>query len=120
MSVAETAKTLISYDTSGPPARELPLARWIRDYLEDIGASAELQVVEKDRANVIGKLGEGKGSGLLLSGHIDVVLAGDLSLWRVTSPFEGVVRGGRLYGRGACDMKGPDAAILDAAKALRN
>jgi succinyl-diaminopimelate desuccinylase len=118
MSVAETAKTLISYDTSGPPARELPLARWIRDYLEDIGASTELQVVEKDRANVIGKLGEGKGSGLLLSGHIDVVLAGDLSLWKVTSPFEGVVRGGRLYGRGACDMKGPDAAILDAAKAL--
>jgi len=118
MSVVETAKTLISYNTSGPPARELPLAKWIKDYLEDIGARVELQVVEKDRANVIGKIGEGKGPGLLLSGHIDVVLAGDPSLWRVTTPFEGVVKSGRLYGRGACDMKGPDAAILEAAKAL--
>ncbi len=118
MTAVETAKTLISYDTSGPPARELPLAKWIRDYLEDIGAHAELQIVEKDRANVIGKIGEGRGPGLLLSGHIDVVLAGDPSLWRVTTPFEGVVKSGRLYGRGACDMKGPDAAILEAAKAL--
>ena len=118
MSVVETAKTLISFDTSGPPARELPLAKWIKDYLEDIGASAELQVVDKDRANVIGKIGEGKEPGLLLSGHIDVVLAGDLNLWKVTTPFEGVVKSGRLYGRGACDMKGPDATILEAAKAL--
>ncbi|OGD55455.1 hypothetical protein A3K78_03235 [Candidatus Bathyarchaeota archaeon RBG_13_52_12] len=118
MSVVDTAKALISYDTSGPPARELPLAKWIKDYLEDIGASTDLQVVEKDRANVIGKLGEGKGPGLLLSGHIDVVLSGDLSLWKVTTPFEGVVKNGRLYGRGACDMKGPDAAILEAVKAL--
>jgi acetylornithine deacetylase len=118
MSVVETAKTLISYDTSGPPAKELPLAKWIKDYLEDIGAHAELQVVDKDRANVIGKIGEGKGPGLLLSGHIDVVLSGDPSLWKVTTPFEAKVKGNKLYGRGACDMKGPDACILEAAKAL--
>jgi len=118
MSVVETAKTMISYDTSGPPAKELPLAKWIKDYLEDIGAETELQVVEKDRANVIGKFGKGKGPGLLLSGHIDVVPAGDPALWKVTAPFEGKVKGDRLYGRGACDMKGPDAGILEAAKAL--
>ena len=118
MSTLETAKTLISYDTSGPPARELPLAKWIKDYLEDIGAQAELQVVDKDRANVIGKIGEGRGAGLLLSGHIDVVLAGDPTLWKVTTPFEAAVKNGRLYGRGACDMKGPDAVILEAVKAL--
>ena len=118
MSAVETAKTLISYDTSGPPAKELPLAKWIKDYLEDIGATTELQIVDKDRANVIGKIGEGKGPGLLLSGHIDVVLAGDPSLWKVTTPFEAIVKNGKLYGRGACDMKGPDATILEAAKAL--
>jgi acetylornithine deacetylase ArgE len=118
MSAIETAKTLISYDTSGPPTKELPLARWIKDYLEDIGATTEIQVVDKDRANVIGKMGEGRGSGLLLSGHIDVVLAGDPNLWKVTTPFEGVVKKDKLYGRGACDMKGPDATLLEAAKAL--
>jgi acetylornithine deacetylase/succinyl-diaminopimelate desuccinylase family protein len=118
MSTVETTKTLISYDTSGPPAKELPLAKWIKDYLEDIGAETELQVVDKDRANVIGKIGAGKGPGLLLSGHIDVVLAGDPSLWKVTTPFEGKIKGDKLYGRGACDMKGPDACLLEAAKAL--
>ncbi len=118
MSVVETAKTLVSFDTSGPPAMELPMAKWIRDYLEDIGADVELQIVEKDRANVIGKMGDGRGPGLLLSGHMDVVLAGDPTLWKITTPFEGRVKNGRLYGRGACDMKGPDACILEAAKAL--
>ncbi|MBN2335851.1 ArgE/DapE family deacylase [Candidatus Bathyarchaeota archaeon] len=118
MTVVDIAKKLISYDTSGPPTREQPCAEWIRDFLDDAGYEAELQIVEKDRANVIGKIGEGKGPGLVLSGHIDVVLAGKPSLWKVTSPFEPVVKGGKLYGRGACDMKGPDACILQAAKEL--
>lgn len=118
MTVIDIAKELIAFDTSGPPTKEQPCAQWIKDFLEDIGFEAELQVVEKDRANVIGKIGRGKGPGLVLSGHIDVVLAGDPSLWKVTGPFEPVVKDGRLYGRGACDMKGPDACILQAVKEL--
>jgi succinyl-diaminopimelate desuccinylase len=118
LTVVDIAKSLISFDTSGPPTREQPCAEWIRDFLEDAGFEAELQVVEKDRANVIGKIGRGRGPGLVLSGHIDVVLAGDPSLWKVTGPFEPVVKNGKLYGRGACDMKGPDACILQAVKEL--
>jgi succinyl-diaminopimelate desuccinylase len=120
LTVVDIAKSLISFDTSGPPTREQPCAEWIRDFLEDAGFEAELQVVEKDRANVIGKIGRGRGRGpgLVLSGHIDVVLAGDPSLWKVTGPFEPVVKNGKLYGRGACDMKGPDACILQAVKEL--
>ncbi|MCK4399525.1 ArgE/DapE family deacylase [Candidatus Bathyarchaeota archaeon] len=118
MTVIDIAKELIPFDTSGPTTKEQPCAQWIKDFLEDIGFEAELQVVEKDRANVIGKIGRGKGPGLVLSGHMDVVLAGDPSLWKVTGPFEPVVKDGRLYGRGACDMKGPDACILQAVKEL--
>ena len=118
MTVIDIAKELISFDTSGPPTKEQPCAQWIKDFLEDTGFEAELQVVEKDRANVIGKIGRGREPGLVLSGHIDVVLAGDPSLWKVTGPFEPVVKDGRLYGRGACDMKGPDACILQAVKEL--
>ena len=118
MTVIDIAKELIAFDTSGPPTKEQPCAQWIKDFLEDTGFEAELQVVEKDRANVIGKIGRGKGPGLVLSGHMDVVLAGDPSLWKVTGPFEPVVKDGRLYGRGACDMKGPDACILQAVKEL--
>jgi len=118
LTVVDIVKELIRFDTSGPPTKEQPCAQWIKDFLEDIGFEAELQVVDKDRANVIGKMGRGKGPGLVLSGHMDVVLAGDLGLWKVTGPFEPVVRDGRLYGRGACDMKGPDACILQAVKEL--
>ena len=81
LEVIEIAQELISYDTSGPPARERPCAKWIRDFLEDLGFEAHLQEFEKDRANVIAKKGEGAEPGLLLSGHIDVVLAGDLDRW---------------------------------------
>ena len=118
MTVVDITKELIRFDTSGPPTKEQPCAEWIKDFLEDIGFETELQVVDKDRANVIGKMGRGKGPGLVLSGHMDVVLAGDLGLWKVTGPFEPVVKDGRLYGRGACDMKGPDACILQAVKEL--
>lgn len=54
---------------------------------------------------------------LLLNGHIDVVPTGDPGDW-TTPPFAPAVRDGRLYGRGACDMKGGLAAALHALEAL--
>ncbi len=118
MTVVDIAKELIRFATSGPPTKELPCAVWIKYFLEGIGFETELQVVDEGRANVIGKMGVGRGPGLVLSGHMDVVLAGDPGLWKVTAPFEPIVRDGRLYGRGACDMKGPDACILQVVKEL--
>ena len=61
MTVVDIAKSLISFDTSGPPAKERPLAKWIRDYLVDLGVDAELHEVAKDRANVVAKIGGGPG-----------------------------------------------------------
>lgn len=55
--------------------------------------------MEKDRANVIGKIGDGKGPGLVLSGHIDVVLAGDHGFWKVSGPFDPIVEDGYICGR---------------------
>jgi len=118
MTVIDIARALIGFDTSGPPTRERPCAEWIRDFLEDLGVEADLQEVDEGRANVVAKIGEDRGPGLLMSGHIDVVLAGDLDLWTVTHPFEPKVKNGRLYGRGSCDMKGPDACVLQALKDL--
>ncbi len=116
MQAVDIAKELIKFDTSGPPAQEQPCAEWIRDYLDDIGYETTLQVVEPGRANLIGKIGLGTKPGLVLSGHIDVVLAGDPDLWEIAGPFDPVVKDGYLYGRGACDMKGPDACMLQVAK----
>jgi acetylornithine deacetylase len=66
---------------------------------------------------VIGRAGRAGGPRLVLSGHTDVVPAGDPATW-ATDPWSGEVRDGSLYGRGACDMKGGVAAILGAVRAL--
>lgn len=66
---------------------------------------------------VLGRVGRPDAPRLLLVGHLDVVPIGDGAAWSV-DPWAAEVRGGRLYGRGACDMKGGVAAILGAVRAL--
>ena len=56
---------------------------------------------------------------VILSGHLDVVPPGDPGTW-TTDPWGAEVRDGRLFGRGACDMKGGVASILGAVRALRS
>ncbi len=67
---------------------------------------------------VLARVGRAGGKRVVLSGHIDVVPAGDPATW-THDPFSGHVVGGNLYGRGACDMKGGLASILGAVRALR-
>jgi len=54
----------------------------------------------------------------MINGHVDVVEAGEQGRW-TSPPFAADVRDGRIYGRGACDMKGGIAAALFALEALR-
>jgi succinyl-diaminopimelate desuccinylase len=69
------------------------------------------------RVNVVGaRKGTGRGRVVHLNGHFDVVPAG--AGWTV-DPFAGLLKDGRIYGRGSCDMKAGLAAALYAAEALR-
>lgn len=71
---------------------------------------------ETPRINVIARYETGRpGPCLHFNSHIDVVEPGEG--WTVP-PFDGLVRDGRIYGRGACDMKGGIAASIVAAEAL--
>jgi acetylornithine deacetylase len=71
------------------------------------------------RPNVVGvHEGTGDGRSLILNGHIDTVEIGEQAAWSV-DPLGGEVRDGRLFGRGACDMKGGLVANLFALAALR-
>jgi len=66
---------------------------------------------------VVARVGPPGGRRLVLQGHVDVVPAGDPASWTV-DPWAAVVRDGRLYGRGACDMKGGVASILGALRSV--
>lgn len=90
----------------------------IKDYLADtfkkMGLDVELQQVEGDRFNVIGKLGHGPIK-LMLCTHTDVIPALDESLWH-TPPFKATIKDGRIYGRGSTDAKGSLAAAMEAVQ----
>jgi acetylornithine deacetylase len=70
-----------------------------------------------DLPGVVGRIGRAGGRRLLLVGHTDVVPVGDPGTWSV-DPWGAEIRDGRLYGRGAVDMKGGCASILGAMRAL--
>jgi acetylornithine deacetylase len=90
------------------------IARFIAESLGSMGLPTETFEPEPGRASVVGRLaGTGGGRTLMLNAHCDTVdVAG------MAEPFSGAVRDGKLYGRGAYDMKGSLAACMAAAKAL--
>lgn len=108
---------LVRIPTENPPGRERPCAEFVVDWFEGEGIDAELvETPGSDRPNAVAVVGEldGPGPTLVLNGHTDVVPAGDPDRWR-HDPFEGAVEDGRLYGRGAADMKtGLAVAMLTA------
>ncbi|HLF50117.1 MAG TPA: M20/M25/M40 family metallo-hydrolase, partial [Methylomirabilota bacterium] len=95
------------YRPDDPDANEQEVAAYVEAWLRREGFAVEVQPVATGRPNVIGSLGE-KGPGrksLLLEGHTDVVTEGDPREW-ASPPFDAALRDGRIYGRGAADMKG--------------
>jgi acetylornithine deacetylase len=113
------ARRLIEFP-SVSASSNAPVSEYLAGLLARGGFAIE-RVGYQDAAGVekrciAAKLGEGRG-GLVLTGHSDVVPAPPEG-WS-GDPFKARVRGGKLYGRGACDMKGPVAAALCAALRFR-
>ena len=102
-------------------AHDLDVDIWEPD-VADLEPHVESVTLGRDfvgRPNVVGICRSQRGGrSLILNGHIDTVEAGDPAAWS-HAPLGGDVSGGRLYGRGACDMKGGIVANLFALRALR-
>jgi acetylornithine deacetylase len=98
-------------------AGEEEIARFVASWLEEAGLETEIQEVAPGRINAVGiARGTGGGRSLLLNAHMDTV-----GVAAMQNPFEPRVEDGRLFGRGAYDMKASLAAIMlagaDAAQA---
>lgn len=94
---------------------ETRIAEFARDWLVARGVDAWIEEPAPGRANAVARIGDGDGPTLAWCAHLDTVGTAGMRV----PPFEPKVEGGRLYGRGAYDMKGSVAAILCAAAALR-
>ena len=124
--MVEFLRELIRIPSVNPPGNEyLSCARLVGDLLKSLGFKTHYVTAEDHpdhssehpRINVVGRLpGVLPMPTLHFNGHTDVVPAGEN--WTV-DPFGGLVKDGKIYGRGACDMKGGIAAALFAVAALR-
>ncbi len=133
------ARTLIAFDTTArdvgdPPRDEAALQEYLAEVLRESGAEVDVWEPDGDamqgkplvppgldfigRPQLIARLpGRGGGRSLVFDGHIDVVSAEPRSSW-TSDPFTADIRDGKLYGRGACDMKGGIASMVFAARTL--
>ena len=109
----QLAIDLIAAPTQNPPGNERAAAEVAQLALRRLGFHDTLILEpQPGRGNLLCTWRTGRpGKRLLLNGHLDTKPAGDLGLWR-TDPWQGTVVDGRLYGLGAVDMKGPDAALI--------
>ncbi len=93
-------------------------ARWVEARFGEIGLDTAFEFVEPGRPNVIGRWrGADGGRTLMFEGHTDVVTEGDPNQWTYP-PFSAQIVDGRMYGRGADDMKGGLVAAICAVKAV--
>lgn len=122
--LAELTADLIRFPTINPPGEAYtPCAEYVGERLRKRGFTVEYvrgigtpgDSDRYPRTNVVARFeGRSPGKTVHFNSHIDVVEAGDG--WTL-DPFAGVIKDGRVYGRGACDMKGGLAASIIAAEA---
>lgn len=102
-----------SYSFMEEQEREISL--YIKSFFDKEGIPCRVVQIEEGRYNVTALLkGEGCGKSLMLSGHTDTVPPYDME-----EPFSGRIHQEKVFGRGACDMKGPLAAMMVAMAAIK-
>ncbi|HSU99000.1 MAG TPA: M20 family metallopeptidase [Roseiarcus sp.] len=113
--LASLLEKLVAIDTQNPPGRETEAAALLASELEAIGFATEIRPLADGRANVVGRIDNGDGPLFAFNSHMDTVPAG--GGW-TGDPFRLTERDGKLFGRGACDAKGPIVAMVEAGRLL--
>ncbi len=119
--LTETLQKLVQINSVNPglvPGNpgEYEIGSYITEVLRTIGLDPQFQEIKPDRVNVWATLkGSGGGRSLMLNSHMDTV-----GVEGMEAPFAGKIQDGRVYGRGAQDMKGSIAGMIAAFKALKD
>jgi len=108
---------LVRIPSENPPGLEAEAARVVGGFCAELGLTVTEHETEPGRPSVIARAGNGNPV-LCYCSHIDVVPAGDPTLWDV-DPYGAVVKDGLMFGRGSSDAKGPIAAALEAVELLK-
>ncbi|WP_436854401.1 ArgE/DapE family deacylase [Staphylococcus caeli] len=109
----ETEKVQILKDLVGIKSvndNEIEVCNYLKDLLSQHGIDSKVIKISDTRANLVAEIGE-SGPVLGISGHMDVVSAGDYTKWTY-DPFTLTEKDGKLYGRGSADMKSGLAALV--------
>src|SRR4030043_1227759 len=109
---------LVQTSTENPPGNEKVAAQFLKPLLSQMGFKIKTVLSPKGRSNLIAEKRWGRGGRtLIFNGHLDVVPAGDPSQWKYP-PFQGKLSKGRIYGRGASDMKSGIASFIHALSTI--
>jgi succinyl-diaminopimelate desuccinylase len=105
---------LVRFDTRNPPGDEAACSAFLETLLKEAGLKVTRHSFGAERFNLVARL-DGEGPAAMFTGHIDTVPLGTVP-WK-RDPFGGVIIDGRLYGRGATDMKAGIASMIAAIAA---
>jgi len=106
------------FDLSREDGNERLVADYVCRLLDSWDIPYDRWDVAPDRPNIVADIAGGAGPVLVFEGHMDVVTAGDAGVW-ARDPFGAEIVDGCMYGRGTADMKGGLAAMLFAAKTIK-
>ncbi len=106
---------LVAIDTQNPPGGEAEAAAFLRRLIEPEGFAVSISEYKPRRVNLVARLDNGPGPVFAFNTHMDVVPVGEG--WS-SDPLVLREADGRLYGRGACDCKGPLIAMVEAMRML--
>ncbi|HHQ0121217.1 TPA: ArgE/DapE family deacylase [Listeria innocua] len=104
-------KDIVNIDSTN--GHEEQVANYLQKLFAEYGIESKKVQYDVDRASLVSEIGSNDGKVLAFSGHMDVVDVGDVSKWKFP-PFEATEHEGKIYGRGATDMKSGLAAMVIA------
>lgn len=112
----QVLKDIVNIDSTN--GNEEEVADYLANLFKKHGIDSEKVQFAENRASLVSEIGENGKRVLGVSGHMDVVDAGDVSKWTYP-PFEATEKDGKLYGRGSTDMKSGLAAMVIAMIELK-